>query len=98
MTITSDQLKKLSDLAYLAVDDTLINQLSSDVQAIVAFVNVLQNVNTSEVAPLLHPLDLTQPLRDDVVTEVNQLQALEKIAPRFEKNYFLVPKVIDKSK
>lgn len=45
--------------------------------------------------PMAHPLDAVQKLRPDVVTETNQRDAFQAIAPATEDGLYLVPKVIE---
>ena len=85
-------------LAHIETDANSTQQLTHDVSAIMAFVERLREVDTSAVSPLLHPLDLHQRLRMDQVQHVNCVTALEKIAPLFADNLYLVPKVIDTGK
>jgi len=55
----------------------------------------MQAVDTSGVEPMSHSQDLSQRLREDVVTEANQREAFQAIAPQVEAGLFLVPKVIE---
>ena len=52
-------------------------------------------IDTDNVAPMAHPLDQTQRLRTDQVSEINQREAFQAIAPQVEANLYLVPKVIE---
>jgi aspartyl-tRNA(Asn)/glutamyl-tRNA(Gln) amidotransferase subunit C len=58
-------------------------------------VDRLQAVDTIGVAPMSHPLDLPQRLREDIVTESDQRDALLALAPAAENGLYLVPKVIE---
>lgn len=98
MATSEQQLKKIAALAYLETDEMATAQLAQDVSAIMAFVETLRQVNTQATSPLLHPLDLSQRLRYDQVTESNNLQQLATIAPLFGDDLFLVPKVIETGK
>ena len=55
----------------------------------------MQAVDTRGVTPLAHPLETTQRLRPDTVTESNQRDAYQAIAPATEAGLYLVPKVIE---
>ena len=55
----------------------------------------MQSVNTDGVEPLSNPLEMTQRLREDVVTEGNHREEFLANAPQTEAGLFLVPKVID---
>ncbi|WP_454785781.1 Asp-tRNA(Asn)/Glu-tRNA(Gln) amidotransferase subunit GatC [Legionella sp. WA2024007413] len=96
MTISVKDLEKISQLAYLDLEHS--PQLIKDINAIMDFVDQLGSVNTQDVEPLFHPLELSQRLRTDVVTEGTYLSELEILAPKFEQDLYLVPQVIDQSK
>ena len=55
----------------------------------------MQSVDTEGVEPLAHPLDLEQRLRADEITEENQRDRLQKLAPASEEGLYLVPKVLE---
>jgi len=88
----------IARLAYLDTDLEHSSQLMQEISSIMDFVDQLRSVDTSAVAPLFHPLALHQRLRSDVVTEESCLAELEAIAPLFEDDLYLVPKVIDQVK
>ncbi|KTC90099.1 Asp-tRNA(Asn)/Glu-tRNA(Gln) amidotransferase subunit GatC [Fluoribacter dumoffii] len=98
MTISVKELENISQLAYLDTDIEHSPQLIADINAIMNFVDQLRSVNTSEVEPLFHPLELNQRLRTDAVTEENCLYELKKLAPQFEQDLYLVPQVIGQDK
>ena len=96
---TSDhELKKIAALAYLELDLSHSTQLKQDLNAMMNFVDQLRQVDTSNISPLFHPLDLDQRLRKDEITEMNHEIPLSKMAPLFADGLFLVPKVIDTGK
>ena len=95
---TPNELKKIADLAYLDITTEQNSSLQSDVMSIMAYVNQLQQVETSTIAPLSHPLEMQQPLRTDHVSDHDRANDLEKIAPIFSERLYLVPKVIDTGK
>lgn len=98
MPTTEQDLQKIAALAYLEIDATSAQQLSQDVSAIMDLVDQLRQIDTTGVAPLFHPLDLQQRLREDDVLEGNSVEQLATIAPLFTDNFYLVPKVIDSGK
>jgi aspartyl-tRNA(Asn)/glutamyl-tRNA(Gln) amidotransferase subunit C len=55
----------------------------------------MQAVDTRGVEPMAHAQDLSQRLRDDVVTETNRREAFQAVAPETEAGLYLVPKVIE---
>jgi len=95
MTISPQDLAKIARLAHLDADSDNSTKLLEDISAIMDFVDQLRAVNTNNVAPMFHPFDLHQRLRTDQVTEEECLAELAAIAPLFEEDLYLVPKVID---
>ena len=52
-------------------------------------------VDTDNVQPLAHPLEIDARLRPDVVTDENQREKNQRCAPQVKDGYYLVPKVIE---
>lgn len=95
MPISEQELAKIARLAYLETEPENSSQLSSEITAIMDFVEQLRAVDTSQVTPMFHPFDLHQRLRPDTVTEQACVDKLDAIAPAFADGLYLVPKVID---
>jgi aspartyl-tRNA(Asn)/glutamyl-tRNA(Gln) amidotransferase subunit C len=89
-----NDLEKIALLAYLDCGSDN-HHFAADLNSIMNFVEQLRKIDTTHVAPLFHPLDLSQRLRPDEITENDCSLQLGKIAPSFEDGYYLVPKVID---
>ncbi|MCL9683681.1 Asp-tRNA(Asn)/Glu-tRNA(Gln) amidotransferase subunit GatC [Legionella maioricensis] len=98
MTISQKDLEKIARLAYLDTESSDSSRLTHEVSAIMDFVDQLRSVETKNVAPLFHPFALHQRLRTDEVTEEDCIAELEAMAPVFEDNLYLVPKVIESDK
>jgi aspartyl-tRNA(Asn)/glutamyl-tRNA(Gln) amidotransferase subunit C len=92
MTLSSTDIEKIALLARLDATENH-SQLHEEINSIMNFVEQLRSVNTSDVAPLFHPLALHQRLRVDDITEEECSAQLEGMAPLFEDNLYLVPKV-----
>ncbi|MDH5778148.1 MAG: Asp-tRNA(Asn)/Glu-tRNA(Gln) amidotransferase subunit GatC, partial [Gammaproteobacteria bacterium] len=58
-------------------------------------VEQMSAVDTDQVSPMAHPLDEVQRLRTDAVTEQNQREHYQSIAPQVEEGHYLVPRVIE---
>lgn len=95
MTINSQDIKKVAHLAKLAVDEAQTNALTDTLTNILCMVNELDSAPVQNVAPMAHPYDAPQPMRDDVVTETNQRAALQSIAPQVQLGLYIVPPVIE---
>lgn len=86
---------KLANLAKLDVSDAALDEVASSINNVLALVDQLQAADTSDVTPMAHPLDAVQRLREDEVTEPNQRERYQAIAPATEDGLYLVPRVID---
>lgn len=95
MAIDSEVVARVAHLARLKVDDSETEALSERLNDILAMVDQLQQADVGDVAPLAHPLDVTQPLRDDTVSEPNIRDDALAIAPAADGGCFLVPRVIE---
>jgi len=99
MELHPDDLKRIARLARIAVPDTELAPLQSQLNGIFGLIDELQAVDTQGLAPLAHPLDvvlhLPQRLREDRITELDQREANMANAPARENGLFLVPKVIE---
>ncbi|WP_148863441.1 Asp-tRNA(Asn)/Glu-tRNA(Gln) amidotransferase subunit GatC [Marinobacter fonticola] len=95
MAISREDIEKVALLARIRLDDSQVASLENDLGNILNLVDQLQAADTSSVEPLAHPLDATQRLRADEVTESNQREAFQRIAPATEDGLYLVPRVIE---
>jgi aspartyl-tRNA(Asn)/glutamyl-tRNA(Gln) amidotransferase subunit C len=95
VTISRADIEKVAVLARIRLDDEQIPALENDLGNILSLVDQLSAANTDNVEPLAHPLDAVQRLRTDEVTESNQREAFQAIAPATESGLYLVPRVIE---
>ena len=102
MKLTPDDLKRIAHLARIAVSDSEVSALQTQLNGIFGLIDELQAVDTTGIEPLSHPLDviqhLAQRLREDCVTQPNEREqraANMANAPAEENGLFLVPKVLD---
>ncbi|ONF44978.1 asparaginyl/glutamyl-tRNA amidotransferase subunit C [Marinobacter lutaoensis] len=95
MSISREDIEKVALLARIRVDDAQIPALEKDLGNILTLVGQLAAADTDNVEPMAHPLDAVQRLRPDEVTESNQREAFQAIAPATENGLYLVPKVIE---
>jgi len=95
MAIEQDEIEKIAELARIRIAEDQIGELTQRITEILAMVDQLQAVDTRGVAPMANPLDATARLRADKITESNQRDAFQAIAPAVESGLYLVPKVID---
>jgi len=99
MELQPDDLKRLAGLARIAVTDAEVAALRTQLNGIFGLIDELQAVDTAGIEPLSHPLDIVRPmsqrLREDRVTELDNRSANLANAPAQENGLFLVPKVLD---
>ncbi|QSP94541.1 Asp-tRNA(Asn)/Glu-tRNA(Gln) amidotransferase subunit GatC [Marinobacter salinisoli] len=95
MTISREDIEKVAVLARIQVDDDQVSALEKDLGNILDLVDQLAAADTDAVEPMAHPLDAVQRLRADEVTETNQREAFQAIAPSTEDGLYLVPRVIE---
>ncbi|VVC76207.1 Glutamyl-tRNA(Gln) amidotransferase subunit C [Aquicella siphonis] len=97
MSLTPEEVKKIAHLARLNLSDNDIDLYTPQLSSILHFIEQLNQADTSRVDPLAHPLDLSQRLRPDAVTEINLRDKYQRIAPQVEAGLYLVPKVIEEA-
>lgn len=95
MTISRTDIEKVALLARIRVDEAQVSALEKDLGNILDLVDQLQAADTHQTEPMAHPLDAIQRLRPDEVTETNQREAFQAIAPVTEDGLYLVPRVIE---
>ena len=95
MSLEKADVEKIAHLARLAIDEKDVPEYTKNLSNILDLVEQMSSVNTDEVSPMAHPLDAIQRLRTDEVTETNQRDHFQKIAPNVEDGLYLVPKVIE---
>jgi len=95
VTISRKDIEKVAVLARIRVDEEQVSALEKDLGNILDLVDQLAAADTDDVAPMAHPLDAVQRLRADEVTEINQREAFQAIAPATENGLYLVPRVIE---
>lgn len=95
MSLDAEQVKKIAHLARLAMSDDDIPAYTENLSSILGLVDQMGQVDTTDVVPMAHPMDASQRLREDVVTETNQREHFQQIAPKTQDGLYLVPKVIE---
>lgn len=95
MTIDSDQVKKIAHLARVKIGEADVPGYTSNLSNILDMFEQMQAVDTTGVVPMSHPLDAVQRLRPDVVSEKDQREVFQRIAPDTQNGLYLVPRVIE---
>jgi aspartyl-tRNA(Asn)/glutamyl-tRNA(Gln) amidotransferase subunit C len=95
MPLSLDDVKRLAQLARIEIEPHEAEPVLAQLTGIFRLIEDMQAVDTAGVAPMSHARDVTLALRDDVVTESDQRDLFQSIAPQVEAGLYLVPKVIE---
>jgi len=95
MTLSVDDVKCVSNLAYIDVNEDEAQATLTQLTEIFTLIETMQAVDTSAVEPMSHAQNVVQRLREDRVTESDQRDLYQSIAPQVEAGIYLVPKVIE---
>jgi aspartyl-tRNA(Asn)/glutamyl-tRNA(Gln) amidotransferase subunit C len=95
MTLTADDVKKIAYLARLGIEQQDIEAYTHDLSGMLNLMKQMGETNTDDVIPMAHPMDQAQRLRPDAITEQNNRDNFQAIAPQVEAGLYLVPKVIE---
>ena len=95
MTIDLKTVKKISKLARISLDDEKAKKLESDLKSIFEFIEKLNQLDTSKSEPLTSVVDTKLQLRKDEIKSQNIRDQILKNSPDDNKDFFVVPKVIE---
>lgn len=95
MAVDADTVRRIAHLARIAVADEEIDHLKGELNAMLAFVEQLEEVNVNGVEPMTSVTPMAMKKRADAVTDRGIADAIVKNAPASEDNFFLVPKVVE---
>ena len=95
MQLTPADVRKVASLARLKVSDAEVVSLTTDLTAILGYVDVLNEVDTTNIEPMVHAVELSNVLRADTVLESLSRAAALSNAPRSDGECFLVPAIIE---
>ncbi len=95
MTLTLEDVKRVADLARVAIDEAEAKAVHGQINDVFKLIAEMQAVDTREVTPMSHALDVAQRLREDCVTAGDEHQRFQSVAPQVEAGLYLVPKVIE---
>ena len=95
MSLTEADVKRMAHLARIEIEQQEVAPMLAQLSNIMGLVEQMQAVDTAGVAPMAHAQDLSLRLREDRVTETDQHEAFQAVAPEVEAGLYLVPKVIE---
>jgi aspartyl-tRNA(Asn)/glutamyl-tRNA(Gln) amidotransferase subunit C len=95
MTLKSDDVRSIAHLARLHIEEDAVDDYVEDLSSILALVDAMNQISSHDVKPLSNPLDASQRLRADEVTEGDQRDKFQQIAPDVAEGLYRVPRVIE---
>ena len=95
MALDIDTVHTIARLARLSIADEQVDKYASELSTILDLVAQMEAVDTDGIEPMTQPFDATLRLREDTVTQDNQRDKFQAVAPEAEQGLYLVPKVID---
>ncbi len=95
MKIGEKEVRAVAQLAQIRLDQTDIAEYAESMQNVLDLAEQMQAIDTEGVEPLAHPMEAVQRLRADEVTETDQHELFQDIAPQTEDGLYLVPRVVE---
>jgi aspartyl-tRNA(Asn)/glutamyl-tRNA(Gln) amidotransferase subunit C len=95
LSLNAQDVARIADLARLALEPAEAARMLDSLNQVFGMIESLQAVDTSGVEPMTHALDLALRLRPDAVTEPDQRDDYQKVAPAVDRGLYLVPRVIE---
>jgi aspartyl-tRNA(Asn)/glutamyl-tRNA(Gln) amidotransferase subunit C len=95
MSVDAATVRRVAHLARIAVDEDEVENLQGELNAILAFVEQLSEVDVEGVEPMTSVTPMAMKMRRDEVTEGSIADDVLKNAPAREDHFFLVPKVVE---
>ena len=95
MSVDADTVRRIAHLGRIAVAESEVEHLRGELNAMLAFVEQLQEVNVEGVEPMTSVTPMAMKKRADVVTDGGIAENIVKNAPATEDHFFLVPKVVE---
>jgi aspartyl-tRNA(Asn)/glutamyl-tRNA(Gln) amidotransferase subunit C len=95
MSADADTVRRIAQLARIALADDEVEHLREELNAILAFVEQLSEVNVDRVEPMTSVIPIQMRKRADVVTDGGIADEILKNAPAAEDHFFVVPKVVE---
>jgi len=95
MSLVREDVLKIAHLARLAIDEDAVVKYSQELSNILDLVAQMDTVEIGDIKPMAHPFAASQRLRPDLITETDQHELYQSIAPAVQTGLYLVPIVID---
>jgi aspartyl-tRNA(Asn)/glutamyl-tRNA(Gln) amidotransferase subunit C len=93
--LSLEEVGRIARLARIEVRDAEAERLRDELNGILGLIDQMRAVDTAGVEPMSHPQPVVQRLREDEVTETDQRDLFQSIAPEVRDGLYLVPRVIE---
>jgi aspartyl-tRNA(Asn)/glutamyl-tRNA(Gln) amidotransferase subunit C len=93
--LSLDEVRAIAELARIELPEADVAAMQHQLNGIFGLIEQMRAVDTAGVEPMAHAVDLTQRLREDRVTEQDQHELFQSVAPQVEDGLYLVPRVIE---
>ena len=93
--LSHDEVLRIARLARIEVGEAEVEALRAELNGILGLIDQMRAVDTTGVEPMSHPQAQSQRLREDRVTEPDQRDRFQAVAPSVEDGLYLVPRVIE---
>ncbi len=94
MTVSKDEIRNIAKLARLELNDSDWSELESSFNEIIAYMSSLNNLDLSDVEPMMAVDDTIKPLRQDTIGASTPQEKAFKNAPAINMNHFSIPKTV----
>jgi aspartyl-tRNA(Asn)/glutamyl-tRNA(Gln) amidotransferase subunit C len=95
MALSLDDVRRIAELARIEVTAQEAADVHAKLASIFGLIDALQAIDTTGIEPMAHALDVSAPLREDVVSEVDRHALFQRAAPAVEDGLYLVPRVVE---
>ena len=95
MSLDDSEIRIIANLARLELKPNELAEYRNDMKEILRLIEEMNKLQTGDIEPLAHPLEISARLRSDEVTETDHHEEYQDIAPQVENGFYLVPKVIE---
>ena len=90
-----DTIKKLTHLSKLSIPENDIDELSKNLENILKLIGEIDAAPTDGMLPMAHPLDFSQPLKDDICKKDINREENQHDSTKIKDGYYTVPKILD---
>jgi len=95
VSLSPEEVHKIAHLARLEVSDDEVDTYAGELSRILELVDRMNAAETDDITPMAHPRHAIQRLRPDTVSEPDQRERFQALAPATERGLYLVPRVVE---